>query len=75
MKYVLSNADEGGGRLHGSQYVGRRPAVRAWPLPFTIGAAQGYVYVRAEYPLAVARLRKAIDPTACGLLKNISAAA
>ena len=27
---------------------------------FAIGAHQGYVYIRAEYPLAVERLEKAI---------------
>jgi NADH:ubiquinone oxidoreductase subunit F (NADH-binding)/Pyruvate/2-oxoacid:ferredoxin oxidoreductase delta subunit len=38
-----------------------------------IGAHQGYIYVRAEYPLAVKRLRLAIDQaTEAGLLgKNI----
>ena len=40
---------------------------------YAIGATQGYVYVRAEYPLAVERLQKAIDDASkCGLLgKNI----
>ena len=28
---------------------------------YAIGATQGYVYVRAEYPLAVERLSKAIE--------------
>ena len=28
---------------------------------FAIGATQGYIYVRAEYPIAVTRLRIAID--------------
>jgi bidirectional [NiFe] hydrogenase diaphorase subunit len=28
---------------------------------YAVGATQGFVYVRAEYPLAVARLRKAIE--------------
>ncbi|MFO0866104.1 MAG: NADH-ubiquinone oxidoreductase-F iron-sulfur binding region domain-containing protein, partial [Gemmataceae bacterium] len=28
---------------------------------FAVGATQGFIYVRAEYPLAVARLRKAIQ--------------
>jgi len=28
---------------------------------YAIGAHQGYVYVRAEYPLAVERLQYAID--------------
>ncbi|RLE27998.1 hypothetical protein DRJ54_07180, partial [Candidatus Acetothermia bacterium] len=36
---------------------------------YAIGAAQGYIYCRAEYPLAVRRYRKAIeDARACGLL-------
>jgi NADH:ubiquinone oxidoreductase subunit F (NADH-binding) len=40
---------------------------------FAIGATKGYFYIRAEYPLAVERIRKAIeDARACGLLgKNI----
>jgi NADH-quinone oxidoreductase subunit F len=40
---------------------------------FAVGAQQGYVYVRAEYPLAVERLSAAIaQARACGLLgKNI----
>jgi NADH-quinone oxidoreductase subunit F len=34
-----------------------------------IGATQGYVYVRMEYPLAVKRMRKAVaDAEECGLL-------
>ena len=36
---------------------------------YAIGATQGYVYMRAEYPLAVKRMRKAIDDArAQGLL-------
>lgn len=40
---------------------------------YTIGAKQGYVYVRAEYPIAVSRLRIAIEQAReYGLLgKNI----
>ena len=29
---------------------------------YAIGASQGYIYVRAEYPIAVQRLRIAIEP-------------
>ena len=29
---------------------------------YATGAQNGYIYVRAEYPLSVARLRKAIRP-------------
>lgn len=36
---------------------------------YAIGASQGYIYVRAEYPLAVERLRQALsDAEAWGLL-------
>src|SRR3990172_12566568 len=36
---------------------------------FTLGASQGYVYCRAEYPLAIARLKVAIEQMrALGLL-------
>ena len=40
---------------------------------YAVGATKGYVYVRAEYPIAVTRLQKAIDDAkAYGLLgKNI----
>jgi NADP-reducing hydrogenase subunit HndC len=40
---------------------------------YATGASEGYVYVRAEYPIAVERLQKAIDDArAMGLLgKNI----
>ncbi|MFW6377837.1 MAG: NADH-ubiquinone oxidoreductase-F iron-sulfur binding region domain-containing protein, partial [Bacillota bacterium] len=38
---------------------------------YAIGADEGYVYVRAEYPLAIKRLRKAIkDAEEYGLLGN-----
>ena len=40
---------------------------------YAIGASIGYIYIRAEYPLAINRLRIAIDQAReCGLLgKNI----
>jgi NADH-quinone oxidoreductase subunit F len=28
---------------------------------FAIGASKGFFYIRAEYPLAIARIQKAID--------------
>ena len=72
-KYVLCNADEGdpGAYMDRSVLEGDPHSVIEGMAiaAFTVGAAQGYVYVRAEYPLAVARLRKAIDQArACGLL-------
>ena len=76
-KYVLCNADEGdpGAYMDRSVLEGDPHSVIEGMAiaAFTVGAAQGYVYVRAEYPLAVARLRKAIDQArACGLLgKNV----
>ena len=64
-KYVVCNADEGdpGAFMDRSILEGdphgliEGMAIAA----YTIGAMQGYIYVRAEYPLAVARLTKAID--------------
>ena len=76
-KYVLCNADEGdpGAYMDRSVLEGDPHSVIEGMAiaAFTVGAAQGYVYVRAEYPLAVARLRLAIDQArACGLLgKNV----
>ena len=73
VKYVLCNADEGdpGAYMDRSVLEGDPHSVIEGMAiaAFTIGAAQGYVYVRAEYPLAVARLRKAIEQAhACGFL-------
>ncbi len=64
IKYVICNADEGDpgafmdrsileGNPH-SVLEGMAVGARA------IGAAQGYIYIRAEYPLAIERLRVAI---------------
>ncbi len=72
-KYVICNGDEGDpgafmdrsvmeGNPH-SVVEGMMIAARA------IGASQGYFYIRAEYPLAVKRIRKAVaDAEALGLL-------
>ncbi len=64
-KYVICNGDEGDpgafmdmGIMEGNPHSvieGMIIAARA------IGADEGFVYVRAEYPLAVKRVRKAID--------------
>ena len=72
-KYVLCNADEGdpGAYMDRSVLEGDPHSVIEGMAiaAYTIGAAQGYVYVRAEYPLAVARLKKAIEQArACGFL-------
>lgn len=63
-KFVICNADEGdpGAFMNRSLLEGDPHAVLEGMLiaGFAIGAQQGFVYVRAEYPLAVARLRHAI---------------
>ncbi|MGM9521575.1 MAG: NADH-quinone oxidoreductase subunit NuoF [Oscillospiraceae bacterium] len=64
-KYVCCNADEGdpGAFMDRSVLEGDPHAVlEAMTIAgFTIGASQGYIYVRAEYPIAVQRLRIAIE--------------
>lgn len=64
-KYVLCNADEGdpGAFMDRSVLEGDPHAViEAMAIAaYTIGADMGYVYVRAEYPIAVDRLRIAIE--------------
>ena len=76
-KYVCCNADEGDpgafmdrSVLEGDPHVVLEAMAIAG---YTIGANQGYIYVRAEYPIAVARLKIAIaQAREYGLLgKNI----
>lgn len=63
-KYVICNADEGdpGAFMDRSVLEGDSHAIiEAMAIAgYTIGANQGYIYVRAEYPIAVNRLRIAI---------------
>ncbi len=76
-KYVVCNADEGDpgafmdrSILEGDPHV----LIEAMAIAgYAIGADEGYVYVRAEYPIAVHRLKIAIEEArAHGLLgKNI----
>ena len=76
-KYVCCNADEGDpgafmdrSVLEGDPHV----VIEAMAIAgYAIGATQGYVYIRAEYPIAVHRLQVAIDQAReYGLLgKNI----
>ncbi|WP_028572608.1 NADH-quinone oxidoreductase subunit NuoF [Desulfonatronum lacustre] len=65
VKYVICNADEGdpGAFMDRSVLEGDPHAVLEGLLiaGYAIGANQGYVYCRAEYPLALERLRTAID--------------
>lgn len=76
-KYVLCNADEGdpGAFMDRSVLEGDpHSVIEAMAIAgYAIGSDQGYVYVRAEYPLAVERLTKAIEQAReYGLLgKNI----
>ena len=64
-KYVCCNADEGdpGALMDRSILEGDPHAlIEAMAIAgYAIGANQGYVYVRAEYPIAVNRLQIAID--------------
>lgn len=64
-KYVCCNADEGDpgafmdrSVLEGDPHVVLEAMAIAG---YAIGATQGYIYVRAEYPIAVKRLQIAID--------------
>ena len=76
-KYVCCNADEGDpgafmdrSVLEGDPHV----VIEAMAIAgYAIGANQGYIYIRAEYPIAVKRLQIAIDQAReYGLLgKNI----
>ncbi len=63
-RYVLCNADEGdpGAYMDRSVLEGDPHSVIEGMAiaAYAIGAQQGYVYVRAEYPLAVERLNSAI---------------
>ena len=76
-KYVACNADEGdpGAFMDRSILEGDPHAlIEAMAIAaYAIGADEGYVYVRAEYPIAVHRLQIAIDQAReMGLLgKNI----
>jgi NADH:ubiquinone oxidoreductase subunit F (NADH-binding) len=65
VKYVLCNADEGdpGAFMDRSIIEGNAHAVIEGMIigAYAIGASEGYVYIRAEYPLAVDRLHLALD--------------
>ncbi len=76
-KYLICNADEGdpGAFMNRSLIEGDPHAVLEGMLiaGFTLGASEGYIYCRAEYPLALHRLKVAIGQMReLGLLgKNI----
>ncbi|MEG2669232.1 MAG: NADH-quinone oxidoreductase subunit NuoF [Oscillospiraceae bacterium] len=64
-KYVCCNADEGdpGAFMDRSVLEGDpHSVIEAMTIAgYAVGASQGYIYIRAEYPIAVKRLQMAID--------------
>ncbi len=72
-KFVICNADEGdpGAYMDRSVLEGDPHSVIEGLIiaGYAIGAGMGYMYIRAEYPLAVERVKKAIEQAyECGLL-------
>ena len=65
VKYVCCNADEGdpGAFMDRSVLEGDPfSVIEAMTIAaYSVGSSQGYIYVRAEYPIAVKRLQIAID--------------
>ena len=65
IKYIICNADEGdpGAFMDRALLEGDPHAVLEGMLigAYAIGATEGYIYIRAEYPLAIRRLRVALD--------------
>jgi NADH-quinone oxidoreductase subunit F len=66
-RYLICNADEGdpGAFMNRSLIEGDPHAVLEGMLiaAYTMGARKGFVYIRAEYPLAIKRLESAIAQT------------
>jgi NADH-quinone oxidoreductase subunit F len=72
-RYIICNADEGdpGAFMDRSLLEGNPHSVIEGMIigAFALGAREGYVYVRAEYPLAVKHLQVALQQAEeCGLL-------
>ncbi|MDZ4231037.1 MAG: NADH-quinone oxidoreductase subunit NuoF [Dehalococcoidales bacterium] len=72
-KYLICNADEGdpGAFMNRSQLESDPHAVLEGMLigAYAMGTSHGYIYCRAEYPLAIERLNIALDQMReCGLL-------
>ncbi len=63
-KYVICNADEGDPGAFMDRSVLESDPHRVLEgmaiAAYAVGASEGYIYVRAEYPLAIKRLRVAI---------------
>jgi NADH:ubiquinone oxidoreductase subunit F (NADH-binding)/(2Fe-2S) ferredoxin len=73
VKYIICNADEGdpGAFMDRAVLEGDPHTVLEGMLiaAYAIGASHGYIYVRAEYPIAVTHVKKAVaDARALGLL-------
>ncbi len=64
-KYIICNGDEGdpGAYMDRSVLEGDPHSVIEGMITagYAIGASQGYFYIRAEYPLAIERIQKAIE--------------
>jgi NADH:ubiquinone oxidoreductase subunit F (NADH-binding)/NAD-dependent dihydropyrimidine dehydrogenase PreA subunit len=77
LKYVICNGDEGdpGAYMDRSVLEGDPHSVIEGMLiaAYAIGASKGFLYIRAEYPLAIKRIQKALEQAyGAGLLgKNI----
>jgi NADH:ubiquinone oxidoreductase subunit F (NADH-binding)/(2Fe-2S) ferredoxin/Pyruvate/2-oxoacid:ferredoxin oxidoreductase delta subunit len=77
VKYIICNADEGdpGAFMDRAVLEGDPHTVLEGMLiaAYAVGAQHGYIYVRAEYPIAVTHVKKAVvDARAAGLLgRNI----
>jgi NADH-quinone oxidoreductase subunit F len=72
-KYLICNADEGDPGAFMDRAVCESDPHRLLEgmliAAYAIGATKAYVYIRAEYPLAITRLNEAFaQATACGLL-------
>ncbi|MDD8025916.1 MAG: NADH-ubiquinone oxidoreductase-F iron-sulfur binding region domain-containing protein [Acidobacteriota bacterium] len=72
-KHVVGNADEGdpGAYMDRGLLEGNPHAILEGMIigAYAVGASEGCLYVRAEYPLAVANIRRAVDQARdCGLL-------
>lgn len=75
LKYVICNADEGDPGAFMDRSVLESDPHRVLEgmalAAYAVGASEGYIYVRGEYPLAVARLKTAIrQAQRMGLLGN-----
>ena len=73
IRYVVCNGDEGdpGAFMDRSIMEGdpHKMIEGMMIAAYAVGAQEGYIYVRAEYPLAISRLKKAIkDAEEAGLL-------